>query len=35
MSGERIENITKTENTFAPAFINYYLLPIIKLNGYC
>ena len=35
MSEENIENITKSDNNFAPAFVDHYLLPDINFNGHC
>ena len=35
MSEENIENITKSDNNFAPTFINHHVLPGINFNGHC
>ena len=35
MSEENIENITKSDNNFAPAFVDHHLLPDISFNGHC
>ena len=35
MSEENIENITKSDNNFAPTFVDHHLLPDISLNGHC
>ena len=35
MSEENIENITKSSSKFAPAFVNYHVLPGIHFNGHC
>ena len=35
MSGEGIENITKTESNFAPLFADNHLLPDMNFNGHC
>ena len=32
---QNIENIPRSDNTFAPTFINSYPLPDTKLNGHC
>ena len=32
---ESIENITTSDNSFAPTLINYYPLPDIKIDGHC
>ena len=32
---ESIENITTSDNSFAPPLINYYPLPDIKIDGHC
>ena len=35
MSEKSIENITTSENNFAPNFIDTHQLPDEKLNGHC
>ena len=35
MSEESIENITKSDNNFAPAFVDHHVLPDINFNGHC
>ena len=35
MSEENIENITKSDNNLAPAFVDHHLLPDISFNGHC
>ena len=35
MSEGSTENITTTDNTFAPTLINFYPLPDAKFNGNC
>ena len=35
MSEENIENITKSDNNFAPTFVCHNLLPDINFNGHC
>ena len=35
MSEENIENITKLDRNFAPAFVDPHLLPEINFNGRC
>ena len=35
MSEESIENMTKSNNLFAPAFVNHYILPDVQFNGHC
>ena len=35
MSEESIENITKSNNNFAPTFVDHHLLPDINFNGHC
>ena len=35
MSEENIENITKSDSSFAPTFVNHHLLPGTKFNGHC
>ena len=35
MSGENIENITKSGRNFEPTFVNHDLLPDINFNGQC
>ena len=32
MSEENIENITKSESSFAPTFVDHHILPDIKIN---
>ena len=34
MSEESIENITKSNSLFAPAFVNHYILPDVNFNGH-
>ena len=34
-SEESIENITKSDSNFAPAFVDHHSLPEINLNGHC
>ena len=34
MSEESIENITKSNSFFAPAFVNHYILPDVNFNGH-
>ena len=34
MSEENIENITKSDSSFAPAFVDHHLLPSINFNGH-
>ena len=34
MSEENIENITKSDNNFAPTFVDHHLLPDIYFNGH-
>ena len=33
MSGENIENITKSDSNFAPTFVDHHILPDINING--
>ena len=35
MSEENTENITKSENLFAPIFVNNHISPEIDFNGHC
>ena len=35
LSVKSVENITTTDDDFAPTLINYYPLPDIKFNGHC
>ena len=35
MSEENIKNMTKSDSTFAPTFVDHYLLPNINFNGHC
>ena len=35
MSKENIENITKSNSSFAPTFVDYHVLPDINFNGHC
>ena len=35
MSEENVENITKSDNNFGPAFVDHHLLPNINLKGNC
>ena len=35
MSAESIENITKSDSRFAPAFVDHHLLPDENFNGHC
>ena len=35
MSEEDMENITKSDNNFAPTFVNHHLLLDINFNGHC
>ena len=35
MSEENIENITKSDSTFAPTFVDHHLLPDINFDGHC
>ena len=35
ISEESIENITKLDSTFAPAFVHYHVLPKVNFNGHC
>ena len=35
MSGESIENITKSDNNFAPTFVDHHSLPYTNFNGRC
>ena len=35
MSGENVENITKSDSNFAPTFVNHHVLPNIIFNGRC
>ena len=31
---ENVENITKSDNNFAPTFVHHYVLPDINFNGH-
>ena len=35
MSEENTENITKSKRSFAPTFVDHYVLPDINFNGHC
>ena len=35
MSSKKIENITKSENNFAPTFINHHAFSAMNFNGHC
>ena len=35
MSGESVENITKSKRLFAPTFVNHYILTDVNFNGHC
>ena len=35
MSEKSIEKMTKTDNNFAPAFVDHHSLPEINFNGHC
>ena len=35
MSEKSIENITTSDNTFSPTFIDTSPLPIVKFGGHC
>ena len=35
MSGENIENITKSDSNFAPTFVDHHLLPDTSFTGHC
>ena len=35
MSGENIENITKSDKNFAPTLFNHHVLPDTNFNGPC
>ena len=35
MSEENIENVTKSNNNFAPSIVDYHVLPNIISNGHC
>ena len=35
MSEENIENITKSDSSCAPTFVDHHVLPDINVNGYC
>ena len=34
MSGESIEDITKSDSNFAPAFVDHHFLPDMTFNGH-
>ena len=34
MSKENIENVTKSDSSFAPTFVDHHLLPDINFNGH-
>ena len=35
MSGEEIENITKSNSNFRPTFVDHHLLRDMNFNGHC
>ena len=35
MSEENIVNITESDSSFVPTFVDHYLLPEINFNGHC
>ena len=35
ISQENIENLTKSDSNFAPAFVDHHILPHINFNGHC
>ena len=35
MSEGNTENITKSNNLFAPTFVNHKILPDVTFNGHC
>ena len=35
MSEENMENVTKSDNNFAPTFVDHHLFPHINFNGHC
>ena len=35
ISQENIENLTKSDSNFAPAFVDHHVLPHIYFNGHC
>ena len=35
ISQESIANITKSDNNFAPTFVDHHVLPKINFNGHC
>ena len=35
ISQENIENLTKSDSNFAPAFVDHHVLPHINFNGHC
>ena len=35
MSEESIENITKSDNSFPPTFVDHYVLTEVKFNVHC
>ena len=35
MSGESIENITKSDSNFGPTFVDHHILPDINFSGCC
>ena len=35
MSGESLENITKSDGNFPPTFVDNHLLPDMNFNGEC
>ena len=35
MSEENTENVTKSNCTFAPVFVDHYVLPDLNFNGHC
>ena len=35
ISEENIENLTKSDSSFVPIFVNHHVLPDINFNGHC
>ena len=35
ISEKSIENITESDNNFAPTFVDHHLLPDVSFNGHC
>ena len=35
ISEETIENLTKSDSSFVPIFVNHHVLPDINFNGHC